>query len=269
MNNRTPSRARRGPAIAARLGAVALGALAWVAAWPARSANPDALWRVVHDLCVPDMKALGLPAPCAAVNLTRGYVVLKDLAGATQYLVIPTRRITGIESRVLQSPSSPNYWQWAWEARGFFEKSAGRKVPRDEIGLAVNSVRGRSQNQLHIHIDFVRADVRQALRANQGRIGTRWSTLRFDLAGRRYRARRIAGENLGAHDPFKLLAQADPAARGDMGRWTLVVIGAVLADGKPGFIVLSDHVDAATNDTAAGEDLLDHGCAVLAAPAAS
>ena len=38
-------------------------------------------------------------------------------------------------------------------------------MPRDDISLAVNSVYGRSQNQLHIHIDCVRSDVRNALRA--------------------------------------------------------------------------------------------------------
>ncbi len=47
-----------------------------------------------------------------------------------------------------------------------------------------------------------------------------------------------------------------------MGRETLVVIGAAMASGAPGFDVLVDRADAATGDTASGEELQDHDCAV-------
>jgi hypothetical protein len=52
------------------------------------TADPDALWKLVHDKCVPAQEQNGDPAPCALVDLregdARGYVVLKDLVGATQ-----------------------------------------------------------------------------------------------------------------------------------------------------------------------------------------
>jgi CDP-diacylglycerol pyrophosphatase len=240
-----------------------VGALCWIAASPSRAADSNALWHVVHDLCVTDMKATGSPAPCAQVDLVSGYAVLKDIRGATQLLLIPTDRVTGIESPVLLAPASPNYWQAAWGARPIFEQRAGGPVPRGDIGLAINSIYGRSQNQLHIHIDCVRADVRDALQANASRIGFHWSDLDVDLAGRRYRAMRVDGADLGARDPFKLLAEGDPAARADMGAETLVVIAVDVEAGPPGFVLLSDRADPARGDQASGEDLLDHQCAAL------
>jgi len=248
--------------------AAVLAVLAWIGAPPARAAHPNALWHVVHDLCVPAMKLTGSPAPCTLVDLTGRYAILKDIRGATQLLLIPTDRVSGIESPQLLAPGAPNYWQDAWNARPLFETRAGRPVPREDIGLAINSIYGRTQNQLHIHIDCVRPDVRRALRADEARIGTRWSTLKVKLAGHAYRARRLMGAQLGARDPFKLLADGDPAAAAAMGRETLVVIGARFHGGKPGFILLSDRADSASNDAAAGEDLLDHRCAVLSTPAA-
>ncbi|HEY5072211.1 MAG TPA: CDP-diacylglycerol diphosphatase [Caulobacteraceae bacterium] len=246
--------------------ATAVAAIAFIAASEARAADPDALWRVVHDLCVTDMKLTGAPAPCTAVDLTRGYAVLKDLRGPTQHLLVPTARISGIDSPRLLSPGSVNYWQAAWEARRFLEKPVGREMPREDIALAINSRFARSQNQLHIHIDCVRADVRQALQTNQRRIGGQWSRLNVPLAGHRYRARRLMGADLGARDPFKILATGDAKARADMGRETLVVIGETFADGRPGFVLLSDRADLARFDVAAGEELMDHKCAVLDEP---
>jgi CDP-diacylglycerol pyrophosphatase len=45
---------------------------------------------------------------------------------------------------------------------------------------------------------------------------------------------------------------------------TLVVVGALFADGDAGFILLADHADPASGDTGHGEDLQDHACALAA-----
>ena len=250
---------------ALRLGAIALAAMAWIAASRASAADPNALWHVVHDLCVTDIKLSGNPAPCSKVDLAHGYAVLKDIRGDTQLLLIPTDRVSGIESPKLLAPGSPNYWQAAWDARPIFEKRAGRPAPREALGLAINSLYGRTQNQLHIHIDCVRPSVQGVLRANQSRIGVRWSDLDAPLSGHHYRVRRLEGADFGARDPFKLLADEDSEARAGMGRETLVAIGASFAGGKPGFILLSDRASLLPLDKAAGEELLDHSCAVLGA----
>ena len=230
---------------------------------PAGTLHSNALWHVVHDLCVSDARLTGLPAPCLAVNRRGGYAVLKDLRGRTQVLLIPTARVRGIESPKLLAVGSPNYWQAAWASRRFFEHEAGSAVAREDIGMAINSAYGRSQEQLHIHIDCVRPDVKAALAAHEDDIGEQWSPFPEVLSGERYIARRVDGAELGERDPFKLLATGDPDARNDMGAWTLAVIGTQFADGKPGFILLAAEGGVAGNVLGAGESLLDHGCALL------
>jgi CDP-diacylglycerol pyrophosphatase len=78
------------------------------------------------------------------------------------------------------------------------------------------------------------------------------------LAGHRYDAIALDGEDLDAVDPFVLLADGIPGARDDMGSRTLVAVGVTGADGRPGFVILSDHADAANGDLAEGEELQDH-----------
>jgi CDP-diacylglycerol pyrophosphatase len=226
------------------------------------AAHPNALWHIVHGLCLRDMRVSGNPAPCIEVNTQGGYAVVKDVERKTQYLLIPTARITGIEGPALLTAASPNYWQAAWTARRWMEKQLGHPVPREDLGLAVNSAFGRTQNQLHIHIDCVRPDVQAALKAQGPRFGSRWTSFRGDF-GLSYKARWIDGTDLGATDPFKLVAHTDPVARADMARETLVLIGASRADGRPGFVLLAARADPADPDDAAGEELLDHRCRVL------
>jgi CDP-diacylglycerol pyrophosphatase len=237
----------------------------WLCSIAAHAANPNALWQIVHGQCVPDEQQHGDPKPCAAVDLAngaaRGFAILKDLKGATQFLLIPTRRVGGIESPSLLSPHAVNYFADAWAARTFTEKAAGRTMPRDTLSLAINSEFGRTQNQLHIHIDCIRRDVRDILRSESAHIGGRWTLLTRPLAGHHYRALRVMGPALDGHDPFVLLALGIPGARAAMGRYTLVVAG-MRFGGRPGFIILEDHANLARGDRGSGEELQDHACAL-------
>jgi len=243
--------------------ALAVGALL---ALPGRAADPDALWRIVHDRCVPNAEKTGQPSPCALVDLERGadkgYAVLKDLVGVAQFLLIPTARLGGIESPELLAPDAPNYWEAAWQARSYVESKVQRKLARDAVGLAINSASGRTQAQLHIHVDCLRAEVRDTLRAHEGEIERGWSTPGFALNGHRYRTMRLDGDELGGADPFKLLADGVPGARESMGSQTLVMTGATFGDGRAGFYLLADRVDLLAGDRASGEELLDHDCAL-------
>ena len=224
--------------------------------------HPGALWHVVHGLCVRDMQLSGQPAPCAKVDLAAGYAVIKDVQRRTQFLLVPTRRIVGIESPQLLAADAPNFWADAWSARDLVSRQVGHDLPREDIGLAVNSVPGRTQNQLHIHIDCVRPDVVDKLRKRVDQVGPGWARLRGGLDGHPYRARWIDDAALADQDPFKLLAQDNPDARADMGDQTLVLIGARRADGAAGFVLLNAQADPAHYDIAAGEWLLDHSCRV-------
>jgi CDP-diacylglycerol pyrophosphatase len=260
---------RRAAQVRAGLLPLALGLAVILAAAAAAHADPNALWNIVHTLCVPNEEQHNNPAPCRLVELhngePNGYVLLKDLAGASQFLLIPTARVPGIESTALLAPGAPNYFAAAWRFRTYVERALHTTLPRDDIALAINSVSGRSQNQLHIHIDCIRADVRAALRQMQDAIGDRWAPLGVPLAGHPYRAMKVEGDALDRVNPFQLLADGLPGAREDMGHHTLVVAGAVFANGQPGFIILDGHADPAVGDRASGEDLQDHACAVAAA----
>jgi CDP-diacylglycerol pyrophosphatase len=238
----------------------------FLAAAPQRAGSRDALWIIVHDQCVPDELQRHDPRPCAQVDLSagveKGFAVLKDIRGATQFLLISTGRISGIESPILLSPDEPNYFADAWEARRYIDEALHRMLPRDEIGLAINSAFSRSQDQLHIHVDCVRPDVREALREHGNAIGDRWADLDVSFSGHRYKAMWVSGEHLGSNNPFRLLAEGVPGASRRMGEQTLVVTGAFRANGDPGFVILEDQVTREKHDSASGEELLDHSCRI-------
>jgi CDP-diacylglycerol pyrophosphatase len=236
----------------------------WFGTGHARAADPDILWKIVHDKCVPGEATRHDPFPCESVDISHGtdagFVVLKDLAGRSQFLLIPTAKISGIESPLLRAPDAANYFQDAWRARDFVERRMKTALPRDAISLAINSMSGRSQNQLHIHVDCIRTDVRAVLRAHQEAIEAVWADFPARLAGRHYRAMRIPSASLGGVNPFKLLAEGIPGAASEMGRYTLVVVGATFAGGVDGFILLADRADLAVGDRGSGENLQDHDC---------
>ena len=224
-------------------------------------ADPNALWTIVHDQCSPHEEQDGDPAPCALVDAGDGYALLKDLVGERQFLLIPTLQITGIESAILLDPGAKDYFVDAWRARYLTEERAERSLPPDWVSLAINSMVARSQNQLHIHIDCLRADVHQSLAQHSGSIGPTWAPFDVPLAGAPYSAIKIS--DLNDINIFQLLADGLPGAREDMSRRTLVVVG---SPSGSGFVVLAGQADPAAGDDGSGEDLQDH--AFCAAPAA-
>ncbi len=244
------------------LSAAALALL--LASLAVQAADPDALWKIVHDRCVPNQQRNTDPAPCAAVSLTEGeahgYAILKDIRGATQFLLIPTSRVVGIESPDILAPDAPNYFAAAWAARSRVEAVLHHDLAREDVSLAINSPHARTQEQLHIHIDCLRADVVVSLHANAAAIGPSWAPFPTPLAGHPYRARWLAEAELASSDPFKLLATDVGAAA--MPQQTLVVAGAASAQGQPGFVLLADNSDPAAGDRAGGEELQDHDCAI-------
>ena len=274
----------------ARGAAFAAGLLPALLATVAAQADPDALWRIVHGRCVPDMTEHAEPAPCAAVSLAGGYAVLKDIVGATQFLVIPTARVSGIEDPAVLQPDAPDWFADAWQARHLAEARLGHALPRGAVALAVNAVSGRSQNQLHVHVDCLRADVAATLSRLAPAVGPAWAplpaatptspapapapaggaapevdagTAQGTLPGTgsaHWQAMRVTGDSLAGVRPFLRLADG-LGARADMGEWTLVVVGTGPAE-APGFLLLADHADLAAGDRGNGEALQDHACAL-------
>jgi CDP-diacylglycerol pyrophosphatase len=249
---------------------LACGSWLLVAAPPATGANRDALREIVQEQCLVHWREQHTPAPCEEVHLAdplrpdAGYAVLADRKGGAHFLLIPTRTITGIEAAELEAPDAPNYFSAAWQARGRLAAVVGHAVPRGAVGLAVNPMHARGQDQLHIHIECLRPDVFEALRRAAGHITDSWSAL--TLGDWSFSVLRIMGEDLGGADPFKLLANHMPQPHRVMGDYTLVVAGMRFEDGPgtrgPGFAVLA-------STTMPGELLLDSTCAAASLAAAS
>ena len=215
---------------------------------------------MVHDICVPLHRATGLSAPCLTVDTRRGVAVVPNPRGDGEVLLVPTVRVTGVEDPALLRPGAPDYWVDAWNARRFLARRAGRdRLPDEDVAMAVNAVPGRSQDQLHIHVDCVRADVKTTLAAAAPGLDDRWRPL--VVRGGEWRARRLRASDTPEPDPFLLLAQGVPEAATAMGEWTLVVAGLEETAGG-GFVVLARRADAGY--AGHGEFLLDKRCAVLA-----
>ncbi len=231
--------------------AVLVACLLAVVAPPA-FADDMALWHIVDTGCAADLGG-GAP-PGLRCERARGYAVLKDRCGPTHFLVIPTARRRGVESPELLQAGEPNYFAAAWDERGVVARAAGvGALPDGEIGLAINSRWGRSQSQLHIHIDRLRPEVRQALDALAAS-GTAWpSQLTWD--GHPYRVDRLASLQ---QSPFLRLAAIRGAESDDeRARETL----AVASNGQGGFYLLSDSAQLSRLDRGHAEELLiDRHC---------
>jgi CDP-diacylglycerol pyrophosphatase len=229
-------------------------------------ADPEALWKIVNGECVPDEREHGNPEPCVEVNISKGvdmgFAILKDNHPLKPhaYLLIPTRRITGIESAKVLAPGAPNYFGDAWAARSYLISLLKIPLVWDMVGLAVNSAADRSQNQLHIHIDCVRQDIRDTLRNQEDILDDQWSELKLAAPDHPYMAMKLKADSLESFNPFQLLADGISGATEHMGLETLVVAGAVFKDGKHGFYLLSSRHGGGAS--AHGEDLLDPSCRV-------
>ncbi|MDQ6703727.1 MAG: CDP-diacylglycerol diphosphatase [Pseudomonadota bacterium] len=229
------------------------------------AANRSGLWIVVHDICLPAYQDIGVAFPCAEVSiangLDRGFAVLRTPSSAAHVIVVPTTRISGIESPALLRKNAPNYWEAAWDARRFVEKGASRRLPRDKIGMAINPAASRSQDQLHIHVGCIAPAVADFLRRHQAEIHGAWSFLSPALLGHRFAAMKVETDSLARVDPFKLLARGLPSGKFSMRSQTLAVIGATFVDGRTGFYLLANDSGASPRDIVSAEALLDDKCA--------
>jgi CDP-diacylglycerol pyrophosphatase len=231
-------------------------ALAVALASPALTADRDALWRIVNGSCVPAAAADQPPAPCQATDLEHGTVIIKDQVGVAQMLALPAARVTGMEDPMILAPDASAVWEAAWRARSLMEQRLGRPVSRDWVGLAVNSALARSQDQLHIHVDCLAPPVHEQLRSLVP--GEDWRQAM--VSGHAYWVRWIDGDDLSALNPIRLAADGPAGGDGGLGQWTVAVVGAVSADGRPGFHILASKAQPLIGNFAHSEEVLDHEC---------
>ncbi|MGP2836351.1 CDP-diacylglycerol diphosphatase [Serratia nevei] len=179
--------------------------LATVLWWFFGRGNSNALWQIVSQQCVPNQQKNHGPAPCLKVDLAEGYVLFKDSKGSYHDLVMPTEKVSGIESSILQTAQARPYFALAWNNREHISTEIGKPLKDAWVSLAVNSKYGRSQNQLHIHVACLRQDVYYALGEQAQKIDQQWRPLSVKLVGHQYLARKLVGTDLTKEDPFQLL----------------------------------------------------------------
>jgi CDP-diacylglycerol pyrophosphatase len=220
-------------------------ALAMVAAGAAPALgnghDPNGLLHAMQA-CLADSGA----TDCTMVDRARGFVVIKDDSPEKPeaWLIVPDHEVTGIEDPRALLPPVVDFWSDGWQV--------GQEIlkrPPADIGLAINSEAGRSQDLLHIHVSCVLPEVRAALATAQ--IGPDWAAEPFlELAGDRYNVRKVASLY---PSPFLLLHDL-PGAAADMGAQSLGVIGS----GDDGFYLVTDSTEPGV--VAEAEALLDERC---------
>lgn len=243
---------------AMRLALVGVGA-SLLACTTLASIDPNALWKVVHYDCEAAAKTTGRTGVCAGVDLNRRFAIFRDRGGVAQHLLIPTDRISGIESPQLLSADARHYWAYAWDSRAFVQ-AALRKAQRntladDQLGLEINSAYGRSQEQLHIHIDCMKASASETLARHRHDAFGQWKWDTVD--GVRYRIMRMSGPAFD-FDPFAIVAQ-DRTGPDGMALQTILVTGAGASASDDGWLILNSATDV-EDGTGSAEELLDHRC---------
>ncbi len=231
-----------------------------------------ALWRVV-ETCVAAKQTLDVSLPCLRVNLERhgspGTAVLRLPWRETHTLVVPTTRLVGIEAAALQQPEAAAYWQSALAVRSLVVEATKGRVHIEDVGLAINSRNGRTQDQLHIHVDCARPEVLTALRQHDAEFGSTWKpldflqSLHFLHEHQRFFGVEIASDRIGTSNIFKRLTHL-PSYEGDLSKVGVAVFSSPPSASRQGFYVI-----AALGHNSQAEDLLDHACSLARGVAAN
>ncbi|SPP31183.1 CDP-diacylglycerol pyrophosphatase [Arsenophonus endosymbiont of Aleurodicus floccissimus] len=167
--------------------------------------NSDKLWQTINQQCIPEFKNGSLQSPCIKVDQQHRYVIYKDIKGPLHDLLLPLDKISGIESPILQQKNTENYFMLAWKNRQLFIKTANKPINEQFLSLVINSKYGRSQEQLHIHLACLKAEMYQIIKENEHTITTSWQLLKQKINSHRYIAIKIPATNVNKISPFHYL----------------------------------------------------------------
>ncbi|WPU25417.1 CDP-diacylglycerol diphosphatase [Cedecea neteri] len=233
-------------------------------------ARSDALWGVVDKVCMTNYQQTSSPAPCQQIYMpegkAHGFSVIQNPRYPYHFILVPTAKLTGIESPELAAEGRTDYFGYAWIMRRLLAWQYGAPVPDDALGLAINSAYGRSQNQLHIHLTCLREDVRRQMLAERPFITEEWRPLPDKLLRYTWYARRVMQPTVMGIDPINTVASHFHLTPEQLAEWGVAVIPTTYGEQK-GFILLTTRRGWDRNNRASVEALLDKECAVLS-PAA-
>lgn len=232
-----------------------------VAASPAQaSPDPyrDVLWVALQG-CLLTKKTTGRAFPCLTVDLgdkdRPGTAVLRAPGQSTHTVVMPTTAVVGLEAPELQQAAGNAYWKAALAARSYVVSALAGRLPVEQVGLAVNAENGRTQDQLHIHLDCIRSSVRASLQRHSHRLRETWIGFPGLLEGRSFLARRINADEVDSFNPFAALMQL-PGRLPDLRATSFAIIPDAHTGLGKGFVMLAYRATKAH-----AEMLLDHSCA--------
>lgn len=214
--------------------------------------NSQQLWQIVSQRCIPEQQQAGSSASCLLVNMAQRYTVFNDANGPLHTLLIPTDKISGIESPELLSGETENYFQHGWDTRYFLQQKATFPIPDNYLVLAINSRYGRTQNQLHLHLACLKPEVYQVILQQKEHIGYQWQALKIPLSGRRYLAIKVTAMT----DPFIALAQYVQAEGDSMKNYGLARL--MVNNGEA--ILLATRIQLTAFTLGTAEELLDFDC---------
>lgn len=219
-------------------------------------ANSDALWKIVSQQCVPNQQQRQHPAPCLEVNLEKRFVVFKDAKGPLHTLVMPTDKITGIESPDILKPGAPNYFSYAWQERHRLKQMTDMPLDDRYLALAINSWYGRSQNQLHIHLACLRKDVYQILNQQITHVTDSWQPLATKLNGHEYLAIKVTAQTLEKETPFTVLNNYVRQRHDDIANYGLAVV--MIRNGDA--VLLANRLKLTDVNLGSAGEILDYSC---------
>jgi CDP-diacylglycerol pyrophosphatase len=226
----------------------------------------DALWNIVSQQCVPKQLQNVKPEPCDEVTFLKGseagFVVLKDRNGPLQYLLMPIAKITGVESPELLTTNSPNYFYESWVARSYMKKKYGATIDDEEISLTINSQKGRSQNQLHVHISCTRPDVKKIIHDNSSKITDKWTHFPVKILGHNYKVIRITASDLKSKNIFDLVAKDISDGEENLSHYGIGLMALKNSKKSYDYVVLTSRADLPFNRGSV-EEIQDHLCPQL------
>lgn len=221
------------------------------------AADRNILWDKVHNQCDVNYTNNGLYAPCALVDKNNGYVFYKVDFDKYQYLLMPLKKITGVEDPQLLDEDLPRYLWMAWWGRDLVSEKVGRTVKENDLSITINPLNSRSQDQLHLHISCLAQPVRDALN-NVTAYSSSWSEFPQPLQGNTYQYRKVTLNELKQKNLFKEIND-NVVARGKEMQYTTI---ALLNIDHDDFLLLTASGDSSKG--IAAETLQDHECAVAA-----
>lgn len=215
----------------------------------------DVLWRIVNERCG---TSLDQSHSCLVVNRKAGFVVLRDLNGPVQTLLIPTAKITGIEDPELLDPSAKNYFADAWANRAILNQENRRLIDPKYLSFSVNSFYGRTQDQLHIHSSCLNTTVYALINRYRNHIGSAWTTLPEKIFGHTYIAQKIKLADLNLVQPFQQLKAYTLENHTELSNYGLAMVSAEDGD----IILLATEINLLEWNFGSIEEIQDTYCLI-------